>query len=250
MEGWSPRTLLRYGFCQEDEAGNIVSIWNFQQLDEALAGIVSSDDDEDNGTNDPALIMSFGAEPVHNIPVTSQSEEGTILNPAAVGVHSNEDGLGATCDLSAVSATEHFDGPLHGHELEFPSVVGEEGEAGQFGHYGLYIPLSEWECWNAQADFFVDMPSLEGPEVWRSEYPESMPDLERSYLTWGMRDIVLLRESAWSEDEEPLIREVRSFYLCANLILLQVLCTAIKLPVPVFADTLDSLLHMCFLLSG
>ena len=46
MEGWSPRTLLRYGFCQEDEARNIVSMWNFAELDEALNRIESSKDEE------------------------------------------------------------------------------------------------------------------------------------------------------------------------------------------------------------
>ena len=36
MEGWSPRTLVRYGFCVEDDDGKIVSVWNFGELGELL----------------------------------------------------------------------------------------------------------------------------------------------------------------------------------------------------------------------
>ncbi|KAG0597035.1 hypothetical protein M758_UG306100 [Ceratodon purpureus] len=46
MERWSPRTLVRYGFCREDEAGNIVSVWNWGELEEVLNGIESSEDEE------------------------------------------------------------------------------------------------------------------------------------------------------------------------------------------------------------
>lgn len=36
MDSWSPRTKLKYGLCQLDDSGKIVSIWNFGDLDEVL----------------------------------------------------------------------------------------------------------------------------------------------------------------------------------------------------------------------
>lgn len=41
MEEWSPRTKLKYGLCTEDEDGNIVSVWNFGELDNVLNEIDS-----------------------------------------------------------------------------------------------------------------------------------------------------------------------------------------------------------------
>lgn len=52
MEGWSPRTLLRYGFCREDTNGNIVSVWNWGELDRDLREIESDGESEmDPGDN-------------------------------------------------------------------------------------------------------------------------------------------------------------------------------------------------------
>ena len=44
MEGWNPRTLVRYGYCHEHNVGNIVIIWNLSELDAALKGIESDND--------------------------------------------------------------------------------------------------------------------------------------------------------------------------------------------------------------
>ncbi|KAG0592628.1 hypothetical protein KC19_1G268400 [Ceratodon purpureus] len=36
MDNWSPNTMVRYGFAQVDEGGNVVSIWNFPDLEEVF----------------------------------------------------------------------------------------------------------------------------------------------------------------------------------------------------------------------
>ncbi|KAG0572854.1 hypothetical protein KC19_VG130300 [Ceratodon purpureus] len=46
MDQWSPRTKLRYGLCVEDDQGNIVSVWNFGELDDLLRDFESDDDSE------------------------------------------------------------------------------------------------------------------------------------------------------------------------------------------------------------
>ncbi|KAG0594328.1 hypothetical protein M758_UG067300 [Ceratodon purpureus] len=46
MDQWSPNTMVKYGLSRVDSNGDIVSIWNFGELDRALREI-QSDDEED-----------------------------------------------------------------------------------------------------------------------------------------------------------------------------------------------------------
>ena len=55
MENWSPRTLVKTGFCRVDDDGKIVSIWNFGDLDEVLNRIKS--DEECEGSPDRVLLQ-------------------------------------------------------------------------------------------------------------------------------------------------------------------------------------------------
>ena len=44
MEDWSPSTMVRYGFSRVDDNGDIVSIWNFAELDRHLKEVESGED--------------------------------------------------------------------------------------------------------------------------------------------------------------------------------------------------------------
>ncbi|KAG0594466.1 hypothetical protein M758_UG079900 [Ceratodon purpureus] len=88
MDGWSPRTLVRYRFSREDENVNVISVWNWGELEEALEEIDSSDDDKDVlrlGTTDgvDTLVLPVDGSVVA---VTRELESPTVEPPAPLQV--------------------------------------------------------------------------------------------------------------------------------------------------------------------
>ena len=59
-EGWSPERLIKYGFRRRDDSGNIVSIWNFGELDDVLRKIDNDEKDLCEG-EDALIVDTLGA---------------------------------------------------------------------------------------------------------------------------------------------------------------------------------------------
>lgn len=146
-EGWSPRTLVRYGFCREDEAGNILCIWNFSELDAALKGIESDDDAEDC----PSEVAGGGV--VHG-----------DVELSSLDVLSHYSIHGSDCQ--------------HGHKRHLACTGIQHNEAGHIELCSEPCPLCEFEYRRSVEQFYSDRPQLEGVEEWSALYQE-MPALER-----------------------------------------------------------------------
>ncbi|KAG0595440.1 hypothetical protein M758_UG166700 [Ceratodon purpureus] len=67
MGGWSPQTLVRYGFCREDVDGRIVSIWNSGELEDVLRDIEDGEVVDTNKTLEDLYIDMPNLEPPKEI---------------------------------------------------------------------------------------------------------------------------------------------------------------------------------------
>ncbi|KAG0574956.1 hypothetical protein KC19_VG305600 [Ceratodon purpureus] len=129
MDGWSPRTKVCYGFCQENEEGNIILVWNLAELDEALNGIETSLDEEDVTSVENAGGGSktrVGVSVVHAV-------EGSA---GAEGVHR---GLAAD-DHGAITDTSDCH---HAHRSQLLAQGLQRSEAGDTPVYVPPCPLCE-----------------------------------------------------------------------------------------------------------
>ena len=220
MEDWSPRTLVRYGFCCEDEEGNIVSVWNFAELDEALRGIDSGSDDEE--------VIGTGTLTVDVIDDASVNESTGL--PAAVQnqVNSAPAGFIEYCD--------------DGHVREHQTSSIEDGDDGYSLLCIANCPMCEWVYRKAVEDFYADMPTLQPCEETIAFYAD-MPKLESSVADdeRGVRTQLLpafdFQSSVWRR-----FTSIRDW--CARVVLLQLICTVFDVPTPVFTDSLDIVLCM------
>lgn len=246
--------MLKYGFCQEDDAGNIVSIWNFAELDEALGGI-DFDEDQDGidspYSQDRALIGNDRLDQV--IPRNLVGEVNFLQAVNGEGLESHVDDVTgvASIDLDGnrYLQTASFDVPIelnnnchHGHQSELALDGVCRMEQGQSRLRMAPCPLCEMEYREFVEDFYADMPALEGPDDFGAMYSD-MPDLEPAgdvyCATLDVDD-----SGAWSHDLGRSTLAMRVSNFCASVILMRLLFSALDSPVPMFVDTLDVFLHM------
>ncbi|KAG0573847.1 hypothetical protein KC19_VG214700 [Ceratodon purpureus] len=130
MDGWSQATLVRTGFGRYDEGGNLVSIWNFGELDNILGEI------------DSERYSRFG--PV--IAVFDIDEAISNVIPAEEMLMENEE-------------------LLEWWQLRFPRVIHSSLINPGVG----YDDMPPLENSTMLADFYAELPNLE-PYTARSEY--------------------------------------------------------------------------------
>ncbi|KAG0594954.1 hypothetical protein M758_UG125900 [Ceratodon purpureus] len=249
MEGWSPQTLVRYGFSVEDESGNIVSIWNFSELEEHLRRIDSSrDDDESVVTQDEDGILGSrnlatefdGIEPS---PVTNAVDipQLGVIDVAVVGLSVDEANIrpyvlvlprlqqlfSTPVDAAAVINRAFHDN----HVREMNAWDVEDNDDGHDQNSVAPCPLCKWEYRRFVSDFYADMPNLEGPEV----------DSAMLYFYINMPDL----ESCGATDNCELDSAV--VHMCGKICLLQLICDVFNVPSPVFTDFLEVILSLCLI---
>ena len=168
MEGWSPRTLVRTGFCRVDSNGRIVSIWNFSELDDHLRSIELSDGVESHLRSDTARDVA------ELLPLL---ESASIVPSRLSYCEDGEEGDKRLC-------SDHEDGSLSNGNLD--------GRAG--GIDSVHDGLSEFVastgiCYDSTCsprgvvneesdDFYADLPPLEADLTFGGIVHEELPDLE------------------------------------------------------------------------
>ncbi|KAG0573178.1 hypothetical protein KC19_VG155100 [Ceratodon purpureus] len=215
MEGWSPQTLLRTGFCRLDDDDNIVDVWNFREMHDHLNSIDSGDEREENSSPD------------------NGTRELASSAPLCSGVF--DDGV----DLYHMSTP-----------VSYSSVRGTDG----VGRFPLTHELNSADCCPENPDedgTFFDMPPPEGPEVWRHEL-EGMPDLEAATdislhqrYPASLLDIRLSKPaSRWTCGTE--IYPAWSFYVqfLATVIVMRAIPFSLSLSVEDTAEMMDVLMHV------
>ena len=253
---------MRYGFCVEDDAGNIVSVWNFAELDEALRGIESSDDEEAVPENAGSAVESarLFLEPPDGLVPRYLASDPAFSNDASVGRNAGgveTDGDDVVAESGDIVVESDSVTPSHFHPLGdcvhgHPGRIAMQGlEEPEHGHIRIHYepcPVCEFEYRQAIEEWYSDMPLLLPRFNFSALYPD-MPDLE----SWDADEVSSSEvhpSQKWEFEGGHSIRISRTFNLCAKIILLELICVYIKFPAPVFVDTLDYLLRLCLILTG
>ncbi|KAG0594144.1 hypothetical protein M758_UG051800 [Ceratodon purpureus] len=161
MEDWSPGTLVRTGFCCVDDYGNVVSIWNFGDLEDALRGVDSSE--------------RFGFGPV----VAVSIEEGTVPEQSDSSTVSNVEVLDSNAESGYESGSIVYGNPTlvcSGVDMPLQPYIGCGCRACAWREQ-LYCAGEE--CAKDAADYYDDMPELENSLELPNHLYAGMPGCRR-----------------------------------------------------------------------
>lgn len=225
IEGWSPGTLVRYGFCRVDSHGDVVSIWNFRELDEALNGI-----DSDSDQDDVVGLTVDGHAAITDTNVgfdVAEGESTLVLAPPPVA----DDDLVWKCEVC-----QYVQSP--------PNIT--EDDVGNFEVNVHSCPVCVFNYRKYVEDFYADMPGLLPPDA--SDYLRfglGLPALESPCDTFGRADAVTRKVDTFFIS--GFTRLSRVCGMVAKFVLLQLVCQVYEVPSPVFTKSLDILLYVCLL---
>ena len=195
---------MRLGFCREDDNGEIVSIWNFSELDEHLRSIESREGALSDGGSDVATNIT-GRDPAFD----SESLVPTCLVIAAQGheignhvllLHEdggrNEDNVTRTLSVGDVVYAERGFGIVQSEDFYDDLPVLEEG--------------------NLELSVTDPMPGLEPPSLWNVSVAG---DLRRRVSRSEVHDI---RSSVWTEELYSAWANILEFF--ATVIIVHAVC--------------------------